>query len=266
MANHRGDSVATETAYPRSGETAAVESNGAGPPLDSYEGWSRRSRIVLSPIAAPSILGLFGFFTATLMVGTNLAGWWGTEASSLSIWPFALVFGGLAQLLAAMWSYRARDGLATAVHGAWGSFWVAWGVMQILVMTGTAKPVPLGSTDVAFAMWFVPLCALTGMAAFASLTESLGLFTVLATLAGGCGVFAAGLWAGNLTVDRIAGWLFVISAAAAWYTASAMMFTSTTGRTVLPLGKWKASANVPLRAPITPIEYAAGEPGLKVGQ
>jgi succinate-acetate transporter protein len=262
MANHRGTTA--DTPYPTSGTVA--RSYDDGPELNSYEGWTQRSRIVVSPIAAPSILGLFGFFTATIMVGTNLAGWWGSDASGLSLWPFALMFGGVAQLLAAMWSYRARDGLATGVHGAWGSFWLAWGVMQILVMTGEMTAIPLGTVNIAFAMWFVPLCALTGMAAFASLAESMGLFTVLSTLAGGSGVFAAGLWAGNLTLDRIAGWLFVVSAAAAWYTASAMMIAGTTGRTVLPLGKWKADANVPLREPVRPIEFAAGEPGVKAGQ
>src|SRR5262249_59944515 len=32
------------------------------------------ARIFLQPIAAPSILGLFGFMAATLMVGANMAG------------------------------------------------------------------------------------------------------------------------------------------------------------------------------------------------
>ena len=31
--------------------------------------------------------------------------------------PFVLFFGGLAQLLAGMWVYRARDAVATAMHG-----------------------------------------------------------------------------------------------------------------------------------------------------
>ncbi len=266
MANHRVSSPETTSPYPAGGQAAPAGRTSEGEVADAVQVWSQRSRIVLSPIAAPSILGLFGFFVATVMVGTNLAGWWGGPTAGLSLWPFALFFGGLAQLLAAMWSYKARDGLATAVHGAWGSFWLAWGVMQLLLATHVMAPVPLATTNPAFAMWFVGLCALTGMAAFASLAESLGIFTVLATLAGGSGVFAAGLWAGNVTVDRIAGWLFVISAAAAWYTASAMMLTSATGRTILPLGKWKASANIPMRSPVTPIEYAEGEPGVRVGQ
>src|SRR5436190_23519200 len=87
------------------------------------------ARIFLQPIAAPSILGLFGFATATMMVAAWLAGWYGSPASPTFLFPFAAMFGGLAQFLAGMWAYRARDPVATAMHGAWGSFWLAYGLL-----------------------------------------------------------------------------------------------------------------------------------------
>ena len=40
-----------------------------------YDFWRDHSTITLSPVAAPSILGLFGFAAATFMVAANLAGW-----------------------------------------------------------------------------------------------------------------------------------------------------------------------------------------------
>jgi succinate-acetate transporter protein len=243
------------TAYPEEG--AAYE---------THEAWLTRTRVVLSPVAAPSILGLFGFFVGTIMVGTNLAGWWGNAKSPMVLFPFALVAGGIAQFLAGMWSYKARDGLATAMHGIWGSFWIAYGILYFLIVTHTLTATPLTSSNPMFAMWFVALAAVTGMGALASLAESIGLFTVLSTLAVGSGFFAAGLWSGSVTTDRVAGWLFVISAAAAWYVASAMMMLGTTGRTLLPLGKWSRSANVPLRSPVRPIGYEVGEPGVRHGQ
>lgn len=233
---------------------------------DPHDLWLDRSRIVLTPIAAPSILGLYGFFAATIMVGTNLAGWWGDERSALVVFPFAFVVGGIAQFLAGMWSYRARDGLATAIHSVWGSFWIAYGIFYLLVATHVLPTTPLTQPNIAFAMWFVGLASITGVGAFAALTDSLGLVAVLGPLAAGSGFFAAGLWTGNVSLDRIAGWLFVVSAASAWYVASAMMLAATSGRTVLPLGKFSAAANVPGRRPTTPIEYASGEPGVRVGQ
>ncbi len=245
----------------RTGENGDATSESA-----EFDSWLDRSRIVLSPIAPPSVLGLFGFFTATIMMGTNLAGWWGNDLSTLSFFPLALIFGGLVQLLSAMWSFKARDGLATAVHGTWGSFWLAWGILHLLYVTGVQSPVPLGTPDAGFAIWFVPLCAITISAALASLTESLGFFGVLAALAGGSGILAAGLWTGSLAADRVAGWFLVIAAAIAWYVATAMMLLAITGRTVLPLGTWSKAANRPLAKPIHPIEYPGGFPGVKIGQ
>jgi succinate-acetate transporter protein len=97
---------------------ARAGADGAPAPLPSID---ERTRFVLQPIAAPSILGLFGFAAATFIVSANLAGWYGNTQSGQYLFPFAATFGGLAQLLAGMWSYRARDGVATAMHGMWGS-------------------------------------------------------------------------------------------------------------------------------------------------
>ncbi len=51
--------------------------------------------------------------------------------------PFAAVFGGIAQFAAGMWAYKARDAIATAMHGIWGSFWVGFGILELLIAAGT---------------------------------------------------------------------------------------------------------------------------------
>lgn len=221
---------------------------------------------MLSPVAAPSILGLFGFMGATLIVAAWMAGWYGNASTPLVLFPFALFFGGVAQFLAGMWAYKARDGLATAMHGTWGSFWIAFGVLQLLFATHVLTPKPLGAVNIDFAWWFIVLALVTGMGALASLAENLGLFAVLATLATGSGFAAAGDYGGYLTSIHIAGWLFVVSAACAWYVASALMLENSFGRVILPLGKWNRRANVPGRTVAYPVEYEHGMPGAKVGQ
>jgi succinate-acetate transporter protein len=220
---------------------------------------------VLTPVAAPSVLGLFGFFAATIMVGSNLAGWWGTTSSGLQLFTFAAMFGGLAQLLAAMWSFRARDTAAVAVHGAWGSFWLAYGLQNLLVATG--KLAPTGTHSVAFAWWFIALAAVTASVSLAVLAKNLSMFTVAGTLTAGSILAAIGYGVtGASGVLTAAGYLFVISAAAAWYAATAMMIAGSTGRTILPLGTWNVKGNLPARRPMLPIEYPDGMPGVKVGQ
>ena len=56
----------------------------------------------LFPIAPPAILGLFGFAGATFMVAARMAGWYGSAESPSFLFPFAAMFGGLAQFLAGM--------------------------------------------------------------------------------------------------------------------------------------------------------------------
>lgn len=107
-----------------------AHSNGATGELNQ---WRDHTRVVLQPIAAPSILGLFGFAVATFMVTAYLVGWYGSASPPSLIFPFATAAGGIAQGVAAIWAYRARDGLATAVHGIWAAFWLGYGLLNLLI-------------------------------------------------------------------------------------------------------------------------------------
>src|SRR5436853_2232674 len=212
------------------------------------------TRVFLQPIAAPSILGLFGFAGATFIVASNLAGWWGTPQSGLALAPFAAMFGGLAQFLAGMWAYRARDAIATAMHGTWGAFWLAYGILNILVAAGAlAAPKPwYHNPEPGF--WFFALAGVTASGAVASLAESLGLFAVLSTLAAGSGILAGAFIYGSHGWTEVAGWVLVVSAGIAWYTAAAMLLAHAFGRTVLPMFKYRRAANVPGKRTTRPIE------------
>jgi hypothetical protein len=223
------------------------------------------ARVFLQPIAPPSILGLYGFAGATFIVAAHMAGWYGTATSNAYLWPFAAIFGGVAQFLAGMWGYRARDAVATAMHGMWGSFWVAFGILNLLFSTKVlVEPTPK-FPELGF--WFIALGAITAMGAMAVLFEgNFGVWAVLSALATGCGCAAAGFIAGSSQWTEIAGYAFVVAAALAFYVASAMMFASTAGRVILPLGKRAAHANVPGDKLPSPIELAWAEPGVKHGQ
>ncbi|SRR5579875_574266 len=224
-----------------------------------------RPRVFLQPIAAPSILGLFGFAGATLIVAANLAGWYGNSTTPEYLAPFAAFFGGLAQFMAGMWSYRARDAVGTAMHGMWGSFWLGYGLLYLLVAAG--KLAPGHTMNMALAFWFIALAAITLSGTLAAAAEGKGaVVAVLATLATGSALAAAGLGSGSLGWQHTAGWLFVFSAGFAWYTATAMMLAAAAGRTVLPLFTIDAAHNVPGRRPTEAIQLRWAEPGVKQGQ
>jgi len=233
---------------------------------EDHEGWVARSRVMLTPIAAPSIMGLFGFAMATVMLGAYQAGWYGSAATPQVIWPLALFAGGVMQGIAAIASLRARDGAAVAAHTAWGSFWVAWGVLQLLAATHVTAAIAPGAASPSFAMWFVVLALVTFWAALGALAQNLLAFTTLGVLTAASAVTAAGTWAGSLGTVQAGGWLFVISAAAAWLAAGAMVLEHSFGRAIIPVGKWSKTANVPGAKVTDPISYPSGMPGVRVGQ
>jgi hypothetical protein len=225
---------------------------------DGWYGDFARPRVVLQPVAAPSILGLFGFAGATFIVAAHMAGWYGNKATPDYLFPFAAFFGGLAQFMAGMWAYRARDAVATAMHGMWGSFWMGFGVLNLLVAAGVLAA---GTTmDHALGMWFIALGAITVSGAVGVLLErSLGVTAVLGVLAAGCAFAAVGLLTDTTGLQQAAGWVFVLAAVLAWYVGTAMMLNAAAGRNVLPLFKPDAPET-------HPVELEFWEPGVKQGQ
>ena len=222
------------------------------------------TRIVLQPIAAPSVLGWFAFAGATFIVAAWMAGWYGSATTPDFLFPFAALFGGLAQFVAGMWSYRARDVLATAMHGTWGAFWMGYGVLWALFATGTLVE-PAGSFT-GLGYWFIALAVITGTGAVAALARSLPWFGILAALTTGSALAAvAYVWNSDTTL-KVAAYFLIASAVLAWYEAAAMLLADTFGRVVLPLGTYSPDENVPGRAHMRVIEWAPGEPGVRHGQ
>jgi uncharacterized protein len=220
------------------------------------------SRINLQPIAAPSILGLYALAGSTLIVAANMAGWYGNPHTALYLIPFTTVFGGIAQFAAGMWAYKARDAIATAMHGTWGSFWIGLGILQLLMATGTIPP-NAGSSFPALGCWFIALAAITIMGTIAATAKNLALTLTLGTLSLGSIFAALALLLGSspgVGWEAAAGYTLIVSAICAWYTASALMFEGVSGKAVLPVGKtWLAQ-----KAPS--IATGEGEPGVAKGQ
>jgi uncharacterized protein len=232
---------------------------------DGWYGDFARPRVFLQPIAAPSILGLFGFAGATFIVAANMAGWYGSASTPGYVFPFAAMFGGLAQFTAGMWAYRARDAVATAMHGMWGSFWLAYGLLQLLLVTHVLQTG--GTLDHALGFWFIALCAITVSGTLGAVAEgNVGVAAVLGVLATGAGLAAAAFLAGGKTLEHTAGWVFIASAALAWYVGTGMMLKAAAGQIVLPLFKTDRAANTPGAKPTRAIELEWGEPGVKQGQ
>jgi uncharacterized protein len=206
------------------------------------------------------ILGLYTVAAASFLAGTRWAGWYGGNGfdSQLLVLPFVTVLGALT-LVAAFWALRASEGLGAAMLGTWGSFWVAYGLLNALFAAGQlANP---GDEFAELGLWFIVLGAITWMGSAAAMSGSAALVATLGFLAAASTVAAVANFAVSSGLMMMAGWLFVISAALGWYTASGMMLEATFGRPVLPLGQ----PTLPMTA-TSRRAAAASEPGMGLGQ
>lgn len=193
------------------------------------------------------------------MVAAQMAHWFGSSYTTLLLVPFAAIFGGMSQFLAAMWAFKARDGVATAVHGMWGAFWMAFGVLTLILMSGRV-PQPTNFFFPELGYWFIVLAAITWVCAGAAAAENKSLVTTLVFLAAGSTISAIALLVDSDGLIYLAGYLFIICAIAAWYTASALMLNEAFGREVWALGKSAQAREMP------PVTAGIGEPGVIRGQ
>jgi succinate-acetate transporter protein len=224
--------------------------------------------IFLQPIAAPSVLGDFAGASGFLLFGVWLAGGLSGPAAKtgISIFPFILLFAGIGQLGAAMWSYRARDAIAASIHGAWGGFWLGYGFLWLLDAGKVITLPTFAHGFEALGQWFIYMAVITWTTAFAALARGPGLFVTHAVAGAAASVAAAGLIAGAHGWQQAAGWIFVAASALFIYHGAALMLNALYGRIVLPHFSWRGAENRLGAVSGSPVEFSPGEPGVKVGQ
>ena len=173
--------------------------------------------------ANPAPLGLAGFGLTTLMlslVNANLVG-----AGALPVvLGLAFAYGGLAQLLAGMWEFRAGNTFGAVAFSSYGAFWISF----FILVTFDAKlitPIELNSALGAY-LWSWGI--LTGLLFLCSFTQARSVSAVFLALTvtfvllgiGNSGansdIVHAGGWAGLVTAARSAGRCWLV-AAWEWY-------------------------------------------------
>ena len=204
-----------------------------------------------SGIADPGPLGLAAFALTTFLLSARNAGWM-TSTTGNAFLTFALAYGGLAQLLAAMWEFRKGNVVGTTGFGTFGAFWIGIALWVLLVVNPTVAAavkapltLPATVTDInhelawillGFAIFTLYATILISQTNTALFTTFLLLFITLVVLV--IGQFNAGT-AGPLTPTttiKIGGYIGLITALAAWYTSAAGMAAGIGGPLRLPVG------------------------------
>jgi succinate-acetate transporter protein len=149
-----------------------------------------------------------------------MAHWYGNAQSAIVLFPLVLILGGFAQFNAGAWSLRANDAVGLAMYCTWGSFWTAYGILELVYATGRLTHPQGAFSELGF--WFIAMAAIT-WAIMAASRQSKGITTLLALLAIGSTLEAIAELAGLEWLRMLAGYFLIASALVAWYVASALM-------------------------------------------
>ncbi|MGA7909238.1 MAG: GPR1/FUN34/YaaH family transporter [Candidatus Sulfotelmatobacter sp.] len=171
-------------------------------------------------VALPSILGMYAFAAATFIVAAHMTHWYGNAQSAIVLFPLVLILGGLAQFYASAWAFRTNDAVAMALHGTWGSFWTAYGILEILFATGRVARPQGAFPELGF--WFIVVAAVTWGITAAS-GQNKGVATVLGLLAIGSTLEAIAELMGMDWLRMLAGYFLIASALVAWYVGSMLI-------------------------------------------
>jgi len=172
--------------------------------------------------ANPAPLGLAAFALTTFVLSASNAGWY-TGGTTIVI-GLAFFYGGLGQVIAGLWEFRNGNTFAGAAFSSYGGFWLAFGWMlqNKQVINDPALGYVLLAWGIFTFLWFLGTLrtnlALMGVFLFLTLT-----FFALA-------LFFLGVGSSWL---QVGGYLGLITAVLAWYTALAGMLDA--GKTAFKL-------------------------------
>ena len=207
------------------------EADVAPAPADPYAG-----RTAGWVPANPAPLGLAGFAATTFMlsmINADLV----SHTALAGVLGLALAYGGIAQLIAGIWEFRTGNTFGAVAFCSYGAFWISF---YFLVTVGL-KGVPVREIDSVIGLYLWTWGIFTSLMFFASLrtTGAVAIvFLLLAITFIVLGIGNSALAGGTSTINgtvKLGGYLGILTAIAAWYTAIAAVLESTFARTVLPV-------------------------------
>ena len=184
-------------------------------------------------VADPAPLGLAAFALTTFVLSAHNAGLFGTVANTVVV-GLAIFYGGLAQFMAGMWSFRRGNTFTATAFTTYGAFWLSLGSYLLLIIFGKVK-----TEDVTTSLgWFLLGFAIfnTYMLVWSSRVNT-AVFGVFLTLEVTEILLWLGFWNGSDTLIKAGGYMGLITAAVAWYTSAADVATAMAGRAILPVGR-----------------------------
>jgi succinate-acetate transporter protein len=181
--------------------------------------------------ADPAPLGLAGFALTTFvlsMVNSNLVGAGATPV----VFGLALAYGGIGQLLAGMWEFRNGNTFGACAFSSYGGFWISYFILTQLDVTKISP----GEVNAGLGLYLWGWGIFTAWMFVAALRTTVAVAVVFLLLAATFIILGIGNAGGHSGIVHLGGYVGLVTAIAAWYTAMAIVVNSTWGRVVMPVG------------------------------
>jgi succinate-acetate transporter protein len=187
-------------------------------------------------IANPGPLGLCGFALTTFFLSSVNAGILTGKGDILVVIGLAVFYGGIAQFAAGMWEFRSGNTFGATAFTSYGAFWLSFAA---LLLPGFAAAIAGASTS-AIGFYLLGWAIFTGIMMLGSFRTNgatalvfIALFITFLVLAIGWLNGSGG--APNSNIIHIGGYVGIVTAILAWYTALAGVLSGvSSGKINLP--------------------------------
>jgi len=188
-------------------------------------------------IANPAPLGLSAFALTTFVLSLFNAGVINSDTKVIVV-GLAMFYGGITQLLAGMWEFKAGNTFGATAFSSYGGFWLSFGAIFIPSFgIGTTFATVTNANDIlhALGVYLLGWTIFTGLMLIAAHRTNGGLVTLFFFLfLTFIMLTAANFNGGSASLEKAGGALGVITAFIAWYNALSGLLTKENSLFTLP--------------------------------
>jgi succinate-acetate transporter protein len=203
--------------------------------MAQYAAETEHTASAAATVANPGPLGLCAFALTTFVLSSINAGWFNAGATTVVL-GLALFYGGAAQFAAGMWEFKTGNTFGATAFTSYGAFWLSFGAI-LLPGTGILDAlVKAGVVDQALGLYLLAWGIFTAIMFIGTLRNNFALIGVFGFLTLTFLSLAIGHLSGTSGLLTLGGYLGIVTAILAWYTALAGLLSSSKSVFTLPVG------------------------------
>ena len=185
--------------------------------------------------ANPAPLGLMGFGITTLILSVMNANLVSFANDLPVVLGVALAYGGISQLVAGIWEFRTGNTFGAVAFTSYGAFWISF---FFLVTFDLAKVGGgAGGVDAGLGLYLWAWGIFTAIMFLCTFTSPRAIQFVFLALTVTFVFLGIGNAGGSASMIHVGGYVGIVTAAAALYTAAGEIMVTVYGHDVLPLGR-----------------------------